>query len=345
MKSLKEYSMNIPESEYHALPVWSYSLIARYAKEGFGSLATLHEPVVSTPSMDFGSLFDCVMTKGNSALNEYFVMDSTIPDAERKALDYISTCTSDAFADLTTEFIYDRCQECGYQTRWKAPTVYEHLSPYKAYYEAKRSGKKIVSQKDWTDAADMAFVFRNDPYLSKLFGLRDTKDIEYIYQSQFLVKYRPENHEPVGIKIMPDLLVVNHKDKTVQPVDLKTSSAPAYDFKENFVKYRYDIQASLYTDVLAQVLKTAEGYEDYTILPYLFTDVSRSDKVPVTYVYNPKAESQINGLCFGNGERQYQYKGWRDLLGEILNYEDAQAKVPNYIKLGEPNDLLDILCR
>lgn len=83
-----------------------------------------------------------------------------------------------------------------------------------------------------------------------------------------------------------------------------------------------------------------EEYKEYTILPYLFTDISRVDKVPVTYEYNPS-----NGFSFTKGEKVYQYKGWKDLLAEILVYEANESRVPDYITTTGPNDLIEILGR
>lgn len=138
---------------------------------------------------------------------------------------------------------------------------------------------------------------------------------------------------------MPDLLVVNHKEKTIQPVDLKTSSVPAYSFGDNFIKYRYDIQAELYTDTLRKICDESE-YRDYTILPFLFTDISRSDKVPVTFVYDPS-----KGFSYTRGDKTYRYKGWKELLSEILYYEESNAIVPNYITTEGPNDLIEVLSK
>lgn len=345
MKSLKNYSLNLPEQEYHEYDAWSYSIISRYAKDGFSALSTLHDKREPTPSMEFGSLFDSIITRGKKTLDYYVVSDITVPEAERKALDYISTQTDDSFENLSKEFVYDCCQTCGYQTRWKMDTTYDHLSPFSSYYNMLKSGKKIVSKKDWEDAMNMYRAFRADEYLSTLFGTKDTEDVEYIYQAQFLVDYPLDSGKVVKVKIMPDLIKVNHKDKTIQLVDLKTSSVPGWDFKENFLKFRYDLQAHCYTDVMLLLLDKIPEYQDYTMLPYIFADISRLDCVPVSYVYNQLDESQINGLSYTVGDKVYQYKKWDALLDEILVYEETQAKVPSYIKLNEPNDLLSILSK
>jgi len=80
-------------------------------------------------------------------------------------------------------------------------------------------------------------------------------------------------------------------------------------------------------------------YWDYTILPYNFMDISRTDKVPVTFVYDQTNSSQMNGLSF----KGYQYKDWRTMLEEIVKYERENAVVPENITLAGPNDLLSLL--
>lgn len=343
MHSLKDYSLNIPEAEYHSYPAWSYSVIAKYAKEGFSAIATLHEPTTSSPSMEFGSLFDSIMTKGmKETLDNYIVCEMNVPPAEKCVLDALAiTSEYKHFDDIPAREVILAAESVRYQPKWGADARYRHISEYAAYYDTVKSGKKMVSKSDWDDATQMADIFHNDEYLSNLFGTENSDDVEYIYQAQFVENYELGNsHGDVKLKIMPDLLKVNHGEKTIQPVDLKTSAMPAYSFADNFIKYRYDIQAELYTDVLERVKDKDPDYSDYTILPYLFTDVSRTDKVPVTYKYDP-----TEGFSYSRGDRMYEYKGWESLLNEILDYEESQAKVPSYIKTDEPNDLITILSR
>lgn len=337
--------MNISEDAYHEYPAWSHSLIARYAREGFGCIATLHDKFVPNAAMEFGSLFDSIITRGRQTLDDYAVMDISVPNAERQALDYLSTCTDKRFEDLDPQYIYDKCTECGYQKNWGAKAKYDHLSPYAEYYNTKLSGKKIVSREDWNDAMEMARVFRNDDYLKTIFGTKSTEDIEYLYQLQFCEDVLLPSGKQVSVKIMPDLLVIDHKNKTIQPVDLKTSTNPGWSFDENFIRMRYDLEASVYSDIIALVIDKIPGYQDYTILPYLFTDISRTDKIPVTMLYPQNDESQQDGFCFTKDGKQYKYKSWMRLLDEIIAYEETQAKVPEHIKLGEPNNILDLLNR
>lgn len=341
MKSLRDYSLNLPEQEYHDLPVWSHSLIADYARNGFGALAKLHEKKAPTPAMEFGTLFDSFITRGKETLKYYTVSNVSVTPAEKVVLDTLAvTSTANRFDAIPTSDVLDVAASVNYRPDYKKPeTRYNHIAEFGAYYDAIKSGKKLVSEEDWNDAIEMYNAFRSNPYLKRLFGTKDTKDIEYIYQSQFKVPWVIEGQE-IEVKIMPDLLVVDHRNQTIQPVDLKTSAMPAYDFAENFVKFRYDLQAEMYTDVIASVCAGDDDYFDYIVLPYIFADISRVDKVPVCYTYDPS-----NGFSYTRGDRTYSYKGWQKLLGEILVYEANESKVPNWISTEEPNDMVSILSR
>ena len=342
MKSLKEYSLNISEQAYHLYNAWSYSIISKYAKDGFAAMATLHDRTEPTQSMEFGSLFDSMITKGKQTLDDYRVLDYTVPAAEKKVLDTLAQRAEDnAFALVPEDLIAQVTEECQYYPKWGIPARLKHLAEYSDYYSAVKMGKKIVSKTDWDDAVEMFKVFRANSYLKDLFGTKSTDDIEYLYQTQFVTEYHTLSGQVVLLKIMPDLLKIDHKNKTVQPVDLKTSSMPAWDFKENFLKFRYDIQAHLYTDVLRFVMDNTDDYHDYVILPYLFTDISRTDKIPVTYEYNPADFPE--GFKFTKNGREYQYKTWQALLEEILDNETKQRVVPEYISLDRPNDLCSII--
>ena len=46
------------------------------------------------------------------------------------------------------------------------------------------------------------------------------------------------------------LIVVDHNNKTIQPIDLKTSGHPEWDFYHSFILWHYDIQARLYWRII-----------------------------------------------------------------------------------------------
>lgn len=130
---------------------------------------------------------------------------------------------------------------------------------------------------------------------------------------------------------------VDHNAKTIQLVDIKTSEVPAYDFAQQFVRMRYDIEAQVYSYVVGKVKNVNPDYWEYKILPYLFIDISRSDKVPVMY----KFDQDANNRTFSY--KDYVYKNWLTLLQEINLYESTSASVPSYISITEPNDIVELL--
>ena len=340
MKSLKTHSLNLTEKAYHEYPAWSYSMISKYAKGGFYSVAKIHQPVAPTPEMEFGSLLDSILTRGKETFKEYSVSNYEVMPAEKKVLDYaLSAFPGVPFTSITKEDWESVFTNTAYYSNRSYEKKYEQVAACQEYYNVRYQGKKVVSKQDWEDATTMAKTLVTDKYTSTIFGTKNTKDIEYIYQAQFLVDWTLPSGKTAKIKIMPDLLVVNHTEKTIRPVDLKSTSLPGGNFKDNFIGLRYDIQASEYTAVLQSVIDNDEDYKEYTILPYFFAVISRMDMVPIVYEYDPRSESQIDGLSFG----KFHYKNWEQLLDEIITYEETQAKVPSYITTDGPNDLLAIL--
>ena len=347
MKSLKEYSLNLSEKDYHAYPAWSYSMIARYAREGFSSIATLHQPVEQNDAMRFGSLFDCMLTRPDSVKDE-FAIGLKVPPAEKAVLDaLIGVSPAKNYLEVTDNDLEFAINMTSYQPRWKFDTQKAHIDPFAAYYNEAKSGKTLVSEDEWADAAEMVRIVKSDEYLSQHFKNGVDGNKEYIYQAQFKAEYFVfgGNGTTIELKIMPDLLEVDHAEKTIQPWDIKTSGMQGYEWYKHFAKMRYDIQASLYTDVLQSVIDKIPEYQNYEILPYLFMDISRTDKVPVTYMYPPRDESQQDGLSINIDGKDIHYTGYRQLLDEILDYESTMTSVPKYITTTGPNDLLSLLNR
>lgn len=335
MESLKNYIMNLSEQEYHKYPAWSHSLIAKYARNGFKALKTLHDPVTPTPEMEFGSLVDCFATRGEEEVNKrYVVSNDPIPTPAPKAvLDYLLQKSNEPFICLSEELIGEAMEACSFYSSYGYDTKLKKLTPFISYYENRRQGKQVISLEDYNDAKTMAnaikFTFRH------LFEGKE--GVECLYQPQFLTTVPLDGGAELPIKCMVDFMRVDHNAKTIQLVDIKTSEVPAYDFAQQFVRMRYDIEAQVYSYVVGKIKNVNPDYWEYKILPYLFIDISRSDKVPVMY----KFDQDANNRTFSY--KDYVYKNWLTLLQEINLYESTSASVPSYISITEPNDIVELL--
>lgn len=345
---------NLTEEQYHDMPAYSYSIIRKYATGGFKTLKTLFDKVSPTPEMQFGTLVDCMVTAGKGEAARMYDIVDTVPTESKKAVldhllskDNVKNMKKCSLKDVQ-DILLMSTDELGYQNRWGAEAKLKSFlddASCNEYFSKMSSGKKIVSSEDWFDALRMCDALHNHPYLKDIFGEGNGDGIEYLYQAKFEADILIDEEQIVHIKIMPDLLVVNHIEKFIVPVDLKTSSMPAYDFAEHWQKMRYDLQASMYTDVLSLNLLASEEFSDYKIRKYLFVDISREDKIPVSFIYDPRDADQLTGLCIPRGDSQLKYRGWKQLLREIVYYLDNQSIVPGYIDPIEPNDIISLLAR
>lgn len=343
MKSLSELSQKISEKDYHSFPAYSYSMIAEYARKGFQALATLRNAKPQTDAMKFGSLLDCILTRGKDALEEEFIITDCLPTpAKATLMNYLATVCGLDFNSIPEKTILQAMDDCQYQTKWKPQTRIDSISDCEQYYEALAKGKNMVSSQDYSDAMQMAGIIKNDSYLKGIFGDKNTKDTEYLYQMKFILD-TDINGSRIKIKFMPDVIVVHHDTKQIQLVDLKTSAIPAYNFARHWMDMRYDIQAHLYSDMMKQLIRKNSEYAGYQIMPYLFVDISRSDKVPVTFIYDQNDESQLEGLCVTINDKLYKYKSWKVLLKEIIEYEQRPVQVPSWINPAGPNDIISLI--
>lgn len=342
--SFKDLSIEMSEVDYHNHMVFSYSILSKYAKEGFQSLTTLFDKTESTKAMQRGSLIDAMITNRNKINNDYIVMDNECPAAESNVLKSLAhDMESTNLDDIDDATIVTYCNKCSYRTNLKDDTRVKKVREQGEYYSIYKLGRIPVSKEEWLDAMNTVDAFNNSPVMSALFVDEQSEDIEYLYQQKYLKNFEIGFNEVIPVKAMLDLIVVNHKDKTIRPVDLKTSANPAYMFKDNFLKYRYDIQAQLYTDMLVKVKNDSHVFAEYDVLPFQFAVISPSDNVPLLFEYNPYDGINDNGLEFVSRGKTYKYNRWDEVAEEIMKYMKAYATVPDGFKLNEANSLNDML--
>ena len=72
MKKLTDLSWNVSEEEYRQDNSYSYSMLAKFNREGFENLDKLFDKI-STPSLTFGSIVDCLLTYEQNFENRFVV--------------------------------------------------------------------------------------------------------------------------------------------------------------------------------------------------------------------------------------------------------------------------------
>ena len=87
---------------------------------------------------------------------------------------------------------------------------------------------------------------------------------------------------------MCDMIIVDHKKKSIHIYDLKTSNKESYEFKQSYIEWGYHIQSWLYRIVLKDFLCFYPEYDGYSVDEFSFIVASKSNNTPL--VYDDKSE-------------------------------------------------------
>lgn len=349
MKSLFDLSWNVSEEEYRKNEAYSYSTIAKYHREGFDKINNLFEPTVSTPSLVFGSIVDTIITGDKKEFEEKFVIaefpeitDSLITISKTLFNKYGEVYTS--ISNFPDNILAEVGEECGYYagakfTNHRVKQIKENCGTY--YHLLYLSNNKtIISTKDYTDAIQAVEVLRNHPSTKNYFSPNNPfNKIEKYYQLKFKGVY-----QNIPLRIMADLLIVDHVNKIITPIDLKTSFKKEWEFYKSFIDWCYWIQAQLYWYVIRQNLDQDDYYKDFILKDYEFIVVSRNNFKPLVWEYkDTKAEVD---LFYGKGDI-IKCRNWRNLVIELNWYIKNSSEYPMDIKYkeGELNDIITFLSK
>lgn len=335
MKSLKDISWQCTEEEYRSDKAYSYSTLAKFEREGFNNLDKLFDKVES-PSLTFGSVVDCLMTDSQEEFDRRFLVADfpELPDSQRKMVEYLHRMFSKSYlalSDFDNRTIMDISETLQFQLNWKPETRARVIKENGGeYYDllTLADGKTVISQSLYSDALACAEALRTSE-ATKFFFEQDNpfdKDTERLYQLKFKGEY-----DGIPLRCMMDLAVVDHKNKIIYPCDLKTSSKREWDFPKSFIEWRYDIQGTLYAEILRQNLAKDDYFKDFSIAPYRFIVVNRYSLIPLVWIFN-QTFSQV-GCTLG----EHKLRGWREIVKDLDYYLSKQPKVPIGIVEGVNN--------
>ena len=338
-KSLKDVSWNVSEQEYRLDSALSYSVLSKYERGGFNSLSTLFDKVES-PSLLFGSLVDTLITGTPEEFDSrFFVCDfPDIPDSIITIVKALYGAYSNKFNDLNNIAVSDiiaMADYYKYQSNWKPETRAKVIKEKgEEYYNLLflAGDKTIVSTNDYNDAVD-AYHALKDSEATKFYFMSDNPfdGIERCYQLKF--KATLNN---VDYKCMFDLILTDTKNKTIQPVDLKTSFKKEYDFYKSFIEWSYNIQCRLYVRILEEVIKKDEYFKDFKILPYKDIVVCRTSLTPLVWDFE---DTFVKGELVYGKNKQIVLRDPQTIGEELKYYLDSGVTMPVGINKDTSNDL------
>lgn len=344
IKKLYDISWQVSETEYRADAALSYSTIAKFAREGFNKLDTLFDKV-DTPSLTFGSAVDALITGGQEEFDNNFIVADFPPitDSVLKMVKAAFNRFSNTYRQLTdipVQDLIDLSEELAYQLNWKPETrakvVKEQGSEYYSLlYVA--GDKKIIDTltKEQVDAAVEAL--KNSTATTFYFSPDNVFNQRYIREYQLKFK---ATFDDVDYRCMADLLLTDHKDKIVYPIDLKTSSHTEWDFYESFIQWRYDIQSRLYWRIIRANMNNDPIFNDYKLADYTFIVVNKKTLTPLTWKFE---DTQKRGTLVYGRRGQIELEDPEYLGKELHSYLSSRPKVPNNIHTVVRNSIVEWL--
>ena len=343
MKNFKDLSLNITEEEYRADSALSYSILARYEREGFNNLDKLFDKI-ETPSLTFGSAVDSIITGGQEEFNERFIVAEFPPTPDSiiqivKSLFKEFSVTHRTLESIPNEEVIGFASRFNYQNNWKPETRAKVIKEKGAsYYNIlfTAGNKTILDTQTYQDVCKAVRALKESK--STKFYFADNNpfepNIERFYQLKFKACL-----EGIEYRCMFDELIIFHDTKKIQPLDLKTSCKKLdreWDFPSHYIEWGYQLQNRLYVRILQDVISKDEYFKDFKILPYKDIIIFRGSDTPL--VWDIPFTFERGTLYFGKN-KQIEMRDPEEIGKELSYYLSLRPKVPINIYETGGNDL------
>lgn len=283
-------------------------------------------------AIKIGSLVDDLLLDRTAYNEKYFIFDGAKPTATLgKLCDIILTNYREVpDQDQILEIIRDN----SFWKRSKDEVVIGNFDnpEFWNYIKAKMKATKLqlITTEELFRAQAICDVLLTHPYSKSVFNNR----LDNHNQFKFEMDYR-------GFKFrgIVDKMIINHEEKTIQLIDLKTGKAPAKSFTSSFINWRYYLQEAIYMKAFDFICEQL-NLEGYKLLPFKFLYISRGEKIPLLYTVNTKwHEAAIEGFQTTEG---YTYRGLDEILDEVeWHYDNNEFEVPKFMKESNGDISLD----
>lgn len=297
----------------------SYSLLKSF--DEYGPKALIERQSVYNKGVDFGSKLDDFISLPKNEFNEKYLIVQNTLDGD---LFKLAQIVVNDVAINTKQFVINDAKTINTlnaiainaelfkrikldDSRIKKFNTSEFYEFVDFLYENK--DKEFITPDEYSKLLACQNSLYNHKSTKKYFNCSD--DCEEIYQVELNNNYKNRN-----IKGVLDKVIINHKEKTIQGVDLKSGSVIAKEFMSNFFKFKYYIQGAIYQELLMVNFKNKNGLSDYTIKPFKYIYLPTFDyNNPKTFILTEKWEHAAwQGFATNSG---YKYRGISELINEI----------------------------
>lgn len=311
----------------------SFSRVSSFDREG--AITLIKKKVVSGEGVTIGGLVDLLLYQPEIFKENYYVFKAKIPTATSKELADIIIREHGEM--LSKEQVLNIVRANGFWSKIvKEDTLIKKFDNddfwdyLKAVFESK--DKTIVTLEDIELAKELVSILKNHKNSKDIVAYPEEHESKYV-QVELDFTYRQ-----FSFRGIVDEIIVDHKEKTIKFIDLKTGSKNAESFIQSFVKYRYYLQALLYLIGSKEFIKQNK-LEDYKLLPFEFLYIGRYERIPFNFVVSDKwIEAAKKGFTTKGG---YKYKGLDELLDEIeWHWVNKEFNLPK--QLAESKGVVEI---
>jgi len=275
----------------------------------------------------FGTMVDIMLTGTKDEFDKKFYR---IPD-NIKCSDTVKTIVLGVYQDVLEDvvpidefknykdLILQHCKYQNYYPNWKDETrVSKILEEGAGYFEilAKTGGRTTVTETEYSNAVSCKMALQADQFTKPFVDKKYDTETEFL--DKFVVQF---NVNGVEIKGELDRIVLNHKTKTITPVDFKTTGKSINMFQYDFWKLRYDFQAATYRLGLVQDHRIQELIRNgYQINLFHYIVVEKDLKNPPMIFIVP---AEVDKIGYTGGEMS-NGKFYEGLIQAVARYQYAE---------------------
>lgn len=287
----------------------SFSRVSGFDQDG--PITLMHRRKVDNKGAEMGGIIDKLAFEPNAFKDTYYIFKASVPTGMAKTL-------ADIILANYTEIpprkkVYEIAKNANLWSSIVKEDVFYGKFDTKDFWDylkasIESSNKQLISQEDLDQAEMVVEVLKTHKYSKGIMSFPQEHENKY---AQVELEFRYKQFNFLGIV---DLVVVNHTNKTIQFIDLKTGGKPASQFMNSFIKYRYYLQAALYQEG-SKVFIEKYGLQDYKLLPFQILYISRFERLPLVFEVS---QMWIDGAIKGfttNGN--YKHRGLDELVDLI----------------------------
>jgi len=333
----KSLFLDITETKYRKLNRISYSAMSSFDIKGPAGI--IKEVVEDQDVFAFGSLVDELLLEQDSNFDDkFFIFNGTTPTSSLLVLAKAVLRMKKPVKGEDIELVSNIAKGNKLWAATKDPIKYVakfNTAAFWGYIKAKQNeaaGKYLIDTNMWSRGQEKVNLLLTHKYSKDLF--------ENVNEDDSFTQLKGEvTLFGIAFKFMLDLLKIDHVNKTIRIIDLKTTSSKISQFKSSFYKWRYWIQASMYRLAIVELMKGTQ-FEEYEVLPFEFIIInSWGENAPVKYIFPIELQDYMESDW--ESAHGYKNKGYKTLITELnwhlLNNESVYTKeaIDNngYIKL------------